>query len=103
MICSLPFPSLKAAEPDSRSSSRLDKMNHFVDTDPRRCHRSTETSLSPGECFDDTEDAVASTDNPAQEDRRTLGDLNAGRLERSRCGGGRIRVFLSRRFLRLPQ
>jgi len=25
------------------------------------------------------------------------------RLERSRCGGGRIRVFLSRRFLRLPQ
>jgi hypothetical protein len=34
-------------------------MNHFVDTDPRRCHRSTETSLSPGECFDDTEDRQA--------------------------------------------
>src|ERR1039458_6770303 len=25
----------------------IDKMNHFVDTDPCRCHRSSETSLSP--------------------------------------------------------
>jgi len=45
--CSLPFPPLKAAVPDSRSNSTLDKMNHFVDTDPCRCHRSSETSLSP--------------------------------------------------------
>ena len=29
-ICSLPFPPLKVAEPASRSSSRLGKMNHFV-------------------------------------------------------------------------
>jgi hypothetical protein len=34
---------------------------------------------------------------------RAAGIPDTGRLERSRCGGGRIRVFLSRRFLRLPQ
>jgi hypothetical protein len=31
------------------------------------------------------------------------GSVLINALERSRCGGGRIRVFLSRRFLRLPQ